>query len=161
MSTGTKTYTATDAKYLGSKIAADLRQLQVLYGEPLNSHINAYVDEFVILVKDGYIKSVDYGYRKNGIWVVGVSYEVSAFNSVDDSPGRIPVGKDITNANWGSYMRKSQKFYDLSLAQQQAFLNSLPFQRNVDNNDPQNGANWVYDKAYGSGDVELKRKIFN
>ena len=46
MSTGINTNTKIDAKYLGSKIAADLRQLQVLYGEPINSHIDSYVDEF-------------------------------------------------------------------------------------------------------------------
>jgi hypothetical protein len=161
MSTGINTNTKIDAKYLGSKIAADLRQLQILYGKPSNSDIDSYVDEFITLIKEGYIKSVDYGYRKNEIWIVGVSYEVSTFNSVDDSPGKIPVDKDITGATWGSYMRKSQKFYNLSSDQQLAVLKSLPFQRSINNNDPQNGANWTYDKAYGSGDVELKRKTFN
>src|SRR5580692_1283973 len=103
MVTNTKTYTYTDARYLGSKVAADLKQLQLLYGRPSDNEIDLYVDEFVQLVKNGYLESVDYGYKRNNKWVIAVSYEVATFNSIDDNPGKIHVGTDIGGASWSTY----------------------------------------------------------
>ncbi len=84
MPTNSGTYTITDAKYLGSKIAADLKQMQLLYGEPSDLEIEKYVSEFVILIRDGYIKNCSYGFKKNGVYVVGLSYEISNFTGMDE-----------------------------------------------------------------------------
>ncbi len=160
MSTTTKTFTVTDARYLGSKIAADLHQMQRFYGRPTDLEINQYIDEFVILLKDSYLESVDYGFQNNGSWVIAVSYEVGSFNSMDQNPGRIVPGKDITGATWWTYLRKSSKFYNLSLEDRTKIEASLPFQR-VGATDPQNSSIATYDKTYGSGEVEIKRKTYN
>jgi hypothetical protein len=159
MSTITKTYTVTDAKYLGSKIAADLRQLQIFYGSPSDTDINAYVEEFVLLLKEGYLQECSYGFKKNGTYVVGVQYKVSEFGTIDDNPGRMPVGVDITGASWASYLIKNSKYADLSNAEKQKVDSSLPVKR-VSGSDPCLGANASQDKTYSSGSINLNRTTF-
>ena len=44
-STSTSSYTVTNARYLSSKVAADLRQLQRLYGAPSDAMIGEYLEE--------------------------------------------------------------------------------------------------------------------
>jgi len=153
----TNTFTITNAKYLGSKIAADLYQMQQFYGSPSLAEINDYVDEAVTLMKDGYLKSVDYGFKKNGKWVFALSYEISAYGTVDNNPGRVALGTNITGATWGSYLRTTDKFENLSIADQQRIKNSISIKRSGAP-DPQTGTYGLYDKSYSSGSVDLNRK---
>lgn len=155
--TNTNTFTITNAKYLGSKIAADLYQMQQFYGRPSIAEINEYVDEAVILMKEGYLQSVDYGFKKNGTWVFALSYEVSSYGTVDNNPGRVSLGADITGASWGSYLRTSSKFDNLSAYEQQKVKDSISVKRSGAA-DPQTGTSSSYDRAYSSGNVDLNRK---
>ena len=159
MSSYTRTYTATDSKYLGSKIAADLKQLQLLYGEPSDLQIEQYVGEFISLLKDGYLKNCSYGFKKIGKYIVGVSYEIATLTGTDNNPGRIPVEIDISGASWGSFLEYSDAFESLPLAQRIAIKDALPIQRS-DGQNPASGVAASYDKSYSSGEVELKRKTF-
>jgi hypothetical protein len=158
--TNTSTFTITNAQYLASKIAADLRQMKSFYGQPSENDIDKYVQELVILLKGGYIASVDYGFRKNGLWVLAVSYTVNSVTGqlVDDHPGRVPVGKDISSATWGSFLRYAARFYELTADQRGSLESSLPFQRGG-SSDPQNGLYGQNDKTYSSGGQQLNRKI--
>ena len=154
----TNTFTITNARYLASKIAADLYQIQRFYGEPSDAKINQFVDEVVTLLKDGYFKSIEYGFKKNDKWVLALCYEVSQLNGLDNSPGRVPIGVDISGATWGSYLCKSDKFYALPAAAQEKVLATLPFAR-VPWSDPKAGLNSTQDKSYSSGNVDIARRI--
>lgn len=158
MSTNTNTFTVTDAKYLGSKIAADLAQLKSLYNNPTEENINKYIDEVVILLKDGYLKSIDYGFKRNGKWVLALCYEISGLGGIDNSPGRVPVGVDIKGASWSTYLVKSQKFFDLSEQEQNRIIASLPISR-TNSPDAKVGVFSSQDKSYSSGSVDITRKI--
>jgi hypothetical protein len=155
--TNTNTFTITNAKYLGSKIAADLYQMQQFYGKPSIVDINNYVDEAVTLMKDGYLQSVDYGFKKNGIWIFALSYEISSSGSVDNNPGRVSLGANITGATWGSYLRTSTKFNNLSASEQQKIKDSITVKRSGAA-DPQSGTSSSFDRSYSSGNVDLNRK---
>lgn len=159
-STITNTFTVTNAEYLASKVAADLRQLKSFYTQPSEEKIDQYVKELVILLKGGYISSVDYGFTKSDSWVLAISYSVNPVTGqlVDDSPGRVPAGKDISGASWGSFMRYSTKFENLSGAEQATVKSTLPFQRGGAA-DPQDGLYGLNDKTYSSGGQQINRKI--
>ena len=45
-----ETFTRTSAKYLVSKVAADLRQMQRLHRAPADAQIDAYVEELITLL---------------------------------------------------------------------------------------------------------------
>lgn len=153
----TNTFTLTNAKYLGSKIAADLYQMQQFYGRPSLTEINDYVDEVVTLMKDGYLKSVDYGFKKDGKWVFALSYEISSLGTIDNNPGRVSLGTNITGASWGSYLRASQKFDNLALSEQERIKDTIKIKRSGAP-DPQNGTYGIYNRSYSSGSVDLNRK---
>lgn len=159
--TNTTTFTVTNAEYLASKIAADLRQFTSFYDEPTEARIDEYVKELVILLKGKYISSIDYGYKKGGTWVLAVSYTVNTATGqlIDDNPGRIPPGKDISGATFGSYLRYSPNFTSLSVEGQNKIKESLPFQRGGAA-DPQDGLYGNDDKTYSSGGQLINRKIF-
>lgn len=159
MSTNTtsNTFTITDAKYLASKIATDLYQMQRMYNRPTNAEIDDYVEEVVTLLKDGYLSSVDYGFSKDNKWVLALSYEVSASNGIDNSPGRIPVGIDISGAHWWSYLRRSSKYSNLSDSDKQKVNDSISIKRSSFA-DPLSGLSLNKDKSYSSGNVEVSRK---
>ncbi len=44
------TFTKTHAVYLASKVAADLKQMQLFYGKPSDESIEAYINEIVLLL---------------------------------------------------------------------------------------------------------------
>lgn len=155
--TNTNTFTVTNAKYLASKIAADLYQMQQFYGKPSLAEIDDYVDEVVALMRDGYLHSVDYGFKKNGVWLFALSYEISSDGSVDDNPGRLALGADISGATWGSYLRTNSKFANLNLSERQKIKDSIAIKRN-NADDPQIGTTSQYDRSYSSGNVDLNRK---
>ena len=59
--TTTSTFTRTHAIYLASKVAADLRQMQLFYGRPSNENIEAYIEELAILGKPMF--------KDGGVWI--------------------------------------------------------------------------------------------
>jgi len=158
--TNTSTFTITNAEYLASKIAADLKQMQALYGDPSDARIDNYVQELVVLLKGGYLESIDYGYKKNGAWVLALSYAVHAATGqfIDNNPGRVPPGRDVSSAAFGSFLRQSSKYLALSGAEQTAIKGSILITRG-DADDPQTGLGGLLDRTYTSGGQQVNRKI--
>lgn len=158
-STYTATFTITNAQYLASKIAADLKQMQSFYGRPTDAEISNYQQEMVILLKDGYLSSMDYGFQKDGLWVIAVSYSVNTLTGgLDQSPGRIPPGKDITGAKFYSYRRPSQKYWGLQDSVRAGVDASNPVKREGAD-DPSVGLIGSPDKSYVAGGQQIDRKI--
>lgn len=156
------TFTKTHAEHIASKIAADLRQLQGFYGSPSEQKINDYIQELVILLSDGYLKSIDYGFQKDGEWVLVLSYEIyeSSGTLKDDNTGRVPIGINTTGASWYSYLRKSSKFENLSFSEQEKIESSINIKRSGAS-DPSIGLFSSHDKTYSSSGVGADRKVFS
>ena len=64
--TEAQTFTVTHARHMAAKVAADLKRMQRLYGEPSDADIQEYEAEVITLLKDGYLGAVWYGFRRNG-----------------------------------------------------------------------------------------------
>jgi len=157
----TATFTVTHAKYLASKIAADLRQMQLFYGSPSDLWIEHYVTEAVVLILGGYLKCVTYGFRRNGQWVVALKYDahVGGVLLADDRAGRVKPGLNVSSASWGSFLEHSTKFLTLSGADRERVEALLPFERGY-GEEPRVGGAWTADRSYSNGGVSLQRQMY-
>ena len=132
--TGTRTagFTITDARYVGAKIGADLRLLNVLYGKPGLDRIDTLAEEAALLLRDGYLGTVDYGFRDSdtNAWKLRLRYTaVTGGYLVNDNPGKLPAEQPSRGYPFYSYLTYSLKFLLLSKVEQDAFLGGLPVQR--------------------------------
>lgn len=159
------TFTMTNAKYIASKVAADLKLMQIFYGKPTDSEIDDYIKELVILLLGngvlGYLESVDYGFRKNNSWVLAASYSADYGGDVsrNDRSGGIPFDKNTSGASWHSYLRKNAHFWNLPRAEKDRILESIPIKRSFAE-EPQLGAGeWVSDRTYSDGGVALEKRV--
>jgi hypothetical protein len=158
--TGSQTFTVTYARYLASKVATDLMRIHRLYGSPTESRIQQFETELTELLRNGYVDNVTYGFQKNGNWIEPTirytARELSALSNADDDPGKIRPGADVSGALFTSYLSYSASFTALTLDQQEAFENTLPFQRS---GSPTPGVTGYLqdDKSYSSGGRSLNR----
>jgi hypothetical protein len=159
--TVTKTFTITEARYVTSKIAADLRQHYLFYGVPDSDSIPNFAEEAALLLRDGYLESVDYGLKRNGSVIFAIRYVARSDGSLvrDDSSGRIVPGLDLSGASWFSYLRKSRKFYLLPESDRHQIERNLPVQRTISSEPDFSLGYWVEEKTYstmGNGVVRSK-----
>jgi len=155
--TSNTTFTLTNAKYLASKIATDLKRIQRFYNSPTDEKITAYEEEITELLKEGYLDNVTYGFRRDGHWIKpSIKYTSSELSSgsIDDDPGKIPSGADISNATFGSFLCKNEKWNNLSQAEKANFLKKLPIER-TEASQPE--GNFYNDLTYGSGGKTINR----
>jgi len=111
--TTSKTFTITHARYITSKVAADLRQLRLFYGRPDDDQIDAYAEEAALLLRDGYLERVDYGFRRQAAnlgpqWVLLLRYVVKDGVLDDDRSGRVPPGVDVSGTSFWSERRPTR-----------------------------------------------------
>lgn len=154
----TETWSRTHARYVAGKVAADLRQMQQAYGAPTDKRLNEYLDELTVLLADGLLKEITYGFRKNGVWLVALRYtaDMNGGLSADDRSGLIPRGVSILGATWGSFLAKSSKWDALSTLAQARIEGELPFRRD-DATAPIDGSPARHDKTYSSVGCGLSR----
>ncbi|MFN0199931.1 MAG: hypothetical protein ACKVTZ_00335 [Bacteroidia bacterium] len=153
------TFTLTNAKYLASKVATDLKRIQRFYNYPTDGQIADYEAEITELLKEGYLDNITYGFRRNGIWIKpSIKYNSVELSNgdTDDDPGKIAVGADISNATFGSFLCKNKKWDNLNQTEKDNFLKKLPFQR-TDGSTPQSDGYFSNDLTYGSGGKSINR----
>lgn len=133
--TRTTTFNTTSARYLTSKISADLRTMNRYYGVPSLSEIDEYAQEAAELMLGGYLRWVDYGLRRptspgGKEWVLRLRYIVNSTGAlIDDNPGGVPATAPANGATFHSYLSYSDAFNALTPAQQDAFKANLPVKR--------------------------------
>lgn len=163
--TTSKTFTITHARYITSKVAADLRQLQLFYGSPSDERIVAFAEEAAILLRDGYLDRVDYGFKRtdtygNDCWVVLLRYTARNGTLADDHAGRVPAGVDIAGTRFSSFLAHSRKFMDLPPAEQARIEADLPISRTAANEAGFVAGTWGGQRTYSSSDQGLGRTVF-
>lgn len=127
------TFTITHARYIASKVSADLKRMQRFYDQPSTWLIDKYEEEIAQLLKHGYLKAVTYGFERNGNWIEPtLIYNASDLDSgVNDDPGKVRPGKDVTNASFYSFLEYSESWYSLSESERDSFKDGLPIQRST------------------------------
>lgn len=157
-STETKVFTLTHAKHIAAKVATDLKRIQRFYGVPSDTRIEHFESEIIQLLKYGYLNTVMYGFKKNDCWIEPtLKFTASDLEGgVNDDPGRIRPNKDITDANFYSYLTYSSTWNSLSADEKLEFELALPFQRGSAEEPNINGY-LDNDRTYSSGGKTLSR----
>lgn len=161
-STHATTFTIANARVVASKIKADLKLLQGAYGSPSDEWIEKFGEEAAQLLKQGYLSTVSYGYRRDGVWVVALKYiaRTDGTLTADDRAGCVPRGVDVEGASFFSFMEYSSTWATLSTEQQRTVAAGLPVQR-PNGTEPELGqGHWTDDRTYSSGGRGVARKAF-
>src|SRR5690348_3118297 len=89
-------FVVTHARHMAAKVTTDLKRMQRLYGAPTDLSIADYEAELIALMKAGYLGTVTYGFRRDGVWIVPTlrytAQDLSGAAANDDDPGRIRPG---------------------------------------------------------------------
>ena len=130
--TRSASFTITEARHIGAKVGADLRLLHNLYGRPALERIADFAEEVALLLKDGYLGTVDYGFRDTGAnsWRLRLRYRATTGGQlVDSRPGSFPRSAAVDGYPFYSYMSYSPKFHLLADSEQHEVKEKLPFYR--------------------------------
>ncbi|PKV89916.1 hypothetical protein [Streptomyces sp. TLI_146] len=125
-------FTITDARYVGGRVAADLRLLHNLYGEPSHERIVEFAEEVALLLRDSYLDTVDYGFRDTATnaWKLRLRYKATVGGQLFDSrPGSFPDPVDLTGYVFHSFLNYSAAFWLLTSSQQAGVKEALPISR--------------------------------
>ena len=127
----TSTFTRTHAKHMAAKVATDLKRMQRFYGRPNDSRIVDYETEVIEFLKEGYLGTVIYGFRRNGNWIEPTlnytARDLAGASANDHDPGRIRPGADISGASFYSYLTYSLAWNNATEVEKEAFRGRLPF----------------------------------
>jgi len=157
-----RTFTISHARYVTSKIAADLDLMRGYYGWPSVQETTAYAEEAAILLAGRYLQSVEYGFERQGKVIFALKYIAQSDGSLqcDDRPGRVPSGIDMSGASRYSYLRYSDSFFRLRADQRANIKASLRVNRS-DGREPETGNGyWEQSRGYSSNGEGVVRNIF-
>jgi hypothetical protein len=159
--TETKTFTLTHARHLAAKVAADLKRLQRLYGHITDERIGEFEGEVTELLRQGYLGTVTYGFQRNDKWIEPTlrytASELAGGSGMDDDPGRVLPGKDISGAQFHSYLTYSAAWDALTADQRTTVKGQLPLQRVSGSDSAVSNGYFADDKTYASGGRSLGR----
>jgi hypothetical protein len=160
--TKTTSFTITHARYLTSKVAADMHLCAQYYGEPTEIRIRRYAEELAQYINEGYLQEYEFGYKKDGERVVSWSYQVNANGllTTDDRPGKVAAYVDVTSAAFFTFLTQNSLFFQLTSAQRLRFTAALPVHRGNGPAPVDGAGSWVPDLNYYSNGKGLGRKTF-
>lgn len=161
-----QTFTIADAKYLASRVAADLTQIRLYYGHIATSLTDEYIQklavEVAMLLKFGLLRSAKYGFRKDNEWRYFVSYTVNDLGQLElsnDSPGDIEPNAPVQGATWYSYTSTKHN-PNMTSEEEEAVHSELPIQRTAANEPSSANGTYVNDKSYYRNGTGMQRGQF-
>ena len=161
--TQTRTFTISHARYVASKIAADLDLLRAYHGKPPEQHVTDLAEEAALLLAARYLKSVEYGFRRNGLTVLALKYVARSDGTLtsDDRPGRVHAEANLVGATWYSFLEYNETFLKLPQGDRDRFEATLPIQR-PGAPAPQAGIDgyWEQTRTYSSNGEGVLRHVF-
>lgn len=160
-----QSFTRTHAKYLASKVVADLYQCARLYGRPGTDSIPDYEAELVELLVGGYVDRYEFGFKKGGKRVVSWQYAVTAGGDLvgggtDDSAGGVYARAKVAGADYFNFLSYSQKWSDLASSDRDRIEGTLPFSRSTGTLPVDGNGYWVQDRTYSSSGTSVARRTF-
>jgi hypothetical protein len=156
----TYTVTETGPRELAGKIASDLRQFSLHYGQPPSSEIRDYLDEIEALLRKGYLHTYAFGIRRGQEWVMSYEYTITRGQLTGGRPGGIEPNCDVTGAAYLNFLTYSDDWRRLSDAERAAFRSGLKIKRTPMEEPSYSGGYWTVDRSYGAGGTEVTRRLF-
>lgn len=161
--TETRSFTITEARHIASKIASDLNLLTAFYSNPSLDDVEKYKEEAAQFIAKRYLKSVEYGYKKDGAVVFSLKYTAKSDGtlSADDRPGKVPAGLNTDGIVFYSYLRYSDAFFALSESERNKFESGLPVRRTT-GGEPVLTTNGYWEKThtYSKNGEGVEREVF-
>jgi hypothetical protein len=156
-----ETFSLTSAKYLASKVTADMRRCAQMHGRPYESEINDYGTELALLLRDGNVSDYEFGFEMDGRRVLSFFYRVVGGELVasDDRPGRIYDGS-VSGSSFFNFITRSIRWTHLSQAEKETFNKLSPITRRSGSPPMDGNGYWVNDLSYSKDGVALQRKTF-
>jgi len=156
------TFSIIHARYLASKVAADMNLCGRFYGRPSEERIREYAEELAQYLNAGYVEEYEFGFTKDGKRVVCWRYKVDSNGVIttDDRPGKVLPYVDITGAAFFNFLTRNTDFFALSPEEQMRFVARLPFQRTGGEPPADGSGYWVSDRNYFSGGCGMNRQTF-
>ncbi|MDE0511649.1 MAG: hypothetical protein OXI88_07690 [Gammaproteobacteria bacterium] len=154
------TFTIAHAKRIASKVATDLLRFKRFYGSPSDYWIDKFESELVVLLKYDAVDTVIYGFQRNNLWTMASAKYVALPGgsiNVDDDPGKIRPGLDVSNAHFTSFLTYSSRWWSLTNAERSRIKNELPFQRESGYSSGLEAGYWAGDLNYVAGGRGLGR----
>jgi len=68
--TTSSTFSIIHARYLSSKVAADMHLCAQYYGKPTEARVREYAEELAQYLNAGYLQEYEFGYKKDGKRIV-------------------------------------------------------------------------------------------
>ena len=159
--TSTMTFTRTDARYLASKIAADMRQLRSLYGRPSEQQIEDLYEELTEMLAGSYVATFEAGFREDGKRVVTVRYIVSSSGAAsDDGAGGVYARADVSTASWFTFLSYSDAWWNLTEDARRGVRDSVPVDRTPGTEPTDGNGYWEAGRNYASGGTSTSRRGF-
>lgn len=158
--TESATFTVTHARHLAAKVATDLKRMQRFYGFPSDANIADYEAEVTEFLKEGYLGTVTYGFRRDGNWIEPTlrytARDLAGGSANDEDPGRIRASANVAGASFYSYLTYSSAWHRLPETDKEAFRNRLPLRRG---GAPEPGVSGYLadDRTYSSGGRAIDR----
>lgn len=160
--TQTATFNRSHARRVATKMGADLRRMQQIYGWPADSVIENLIAEVTELLALDYLKSVEIGFARNGQRVISLKYEARRDGTLsgDDNAGGVPRGVDISGCDRINFLTFNSRWSALTSAEQQAVEATLPYVR-TGAPAPQDGTgSWTHDRTYSAAGSGTTRHTF-
>lgn len=160
--TETRTFTITHARYVASKIAADLELVHAYHRRPSLQDITEYAEEAALLLAARYLKSVEYGFRRDGLTIFALKYIGRSDGTLvgDDASGRVYAEVKETDTFY-SYLEYSDSFGKLSEVERERFKATLPVKRSGAT-PPQASphGSWEQNRTYSTNGEGVVRTVF-
>lgn len=151
-------FSVTHARHIAAKVATDLKRMQRFYGSPSDLWIAAYEAEMIELLKKGCLRTLTYGFRRDGYWIAPTlrytARDLVGASADDDDPGRIRPGADISRASFYTYLTYSAAWDKLSESEKEGIRKHV--QRGSAAEPGVNGY-LSHDRTYSSGGRGLDR----
>ncbi|WP_039798002.1 HORMA-1 domain-containing protein [Nocardia araoensis] len=159
--TRSSSFTITDARYVASKLGANLRNLNARYGKPELSMIDQYIEETAQYLKAGYLDTVDFGFKDGDRWILRLRYTAAAGGQLrDEPPGGLPSAVDVAGYSFYSYLKQNEEFSALPSAERDTFKKKLPFQRSGAPEPSATAGSYGSSSQYSRNGVGLNRYIY-
>ncbi|MFE5076531.1 HORMA-1 domain-containing protein [Streptomyces halstedii] len=157
-----ESFTRVHARRLAGRVATDLRQSHVLYGVPSSGRLDEYRLELEELLLGGYVAEYQFGFEKSDQVVWSLRYKVGPDGSLGGagSAGGVPHGLDISDANWFNFLTFSNSWYLLGEPGRDSVNTRLPFVRTTGSLPSDGHGQWITDRTYSAGGVEVQRTTF-
>lgn len=156
-------FTITHARHLSSKVAADMHLCAAYYDRPSTLNIPDYAEELAILLRDGYVATYEFGFKKNGARYLSWRYVVQSDGTLtsDDRAGKLLSTYDVSDASYFNYLTHSNKWLELPFSERERIEKTLPFRRTSGDPPVDGYGYWTSnDRHYYSGGIGLGRATF-